>query len=138
MSCLVINCITDWTGDRGDSDFIGFDELFGQFQDDVELRLAGLSLSGEVERVYVQFQYDCAHLPNAVAGTRVGRYSKRHMDIQAYVEVTRDGYQAVEGESGKLALMKEILLDVLGEVGEKLEGKVDHTLFQLIKEVQRL
>ena len=138
MSCLVINCITDWTGDPGDSDFIGFDEIFGQFQDDVELGLAGLTLSGEVERVYVQFQYDCGRLPNAVAGTRVGRYSKRHKDIQAYVEVTRDGYQAVEGESGKLALMKEILLGVLREVGEKLEGKVEHTLLDLIRRVQLL
>ncbi|NQT14005.1 MAG: hypothetical protein HQ582_14720 [Planctomycetes bacterium] len=138
MSCLVINCITNWMDDEVGLSFVSFDELFGQFQECVDGHFAGFSLAGDLEKVYVQFQYDCARLPNMVQGIRISRYSKKHRDIQAYIQVTRDQYQGAETDDAKLSLMKDLLLRVLREVAERLHGRAKSSIPQLIQMAQTL
>ena len=138
MSCLMVNCITNWMDDDPDLGFISFDELFGRFQREVEQHFAGLSLSGEVETIHVQFQYACGDLPGMVSGSRIGRLSRKHRNLEAYVEVTGGEYRAAKDEDSKRSLMKDKLLLVLRQIGDKLEGTANRGVPELVDRAEGL
>lgn len=138
MNTLIVNCITNWTDDKEDITFIGFDEIFDQFQKKVNKHFANFCLVGGVNKVYIQFQYDCASLPNMVKGIKISRYSKKHKDIQAYIEITYEKYNKTKTNDEKLSLLKESLLNVVRELSKKLRGKVDNNIDDLIQMAETL
>jgi hypothetical protein len=127
MSMLIMNCITNWT--RESTSAKEFESIFEAFRDSAEEATSSVSSVGELQTIYVQYQYDCRGMPKAVAGRKIGRYSKKHNHIELYLEVTPEEF---DGDQGGASLLHRLLVDGLGQVKERLAGKVTNNVDALV------
>jgi len=128
MSVLVMNCITNWM--RESSSATVFEATFEAFRDFVQVATASIPASGELQKVYFQYQYDCRGMPKAVSGMRIGRYSKKHNHIEIYAEVTPAQFEA---DGGGRALLQRQLIDGLSQAEQRLAEKVTNNIGSLIQ-----
>jgi hypothetical protein len=132
MSFLVLNSITDTRSDPDTAD--AFDLLVQSLAKNVR-DMKTFAPKGDLQHVYVQFQFDCKTVPNTVRGLRVARYSKKHAHIEAYVEVTLEEFRPLSMRNRCELLVKK--LDVaLEAVSRALDGKVQNNLDELLKAVR--
>ncbi len=137
MSDLIINRITNRGDDQDDHSYIDFDTPFSILKNHIN-NSSDLKLSGDVEKKYVQFQYDCVRDKGMVSGTKISRYSKKHKDVQAYIEVTKIIFQEAKDEKEKLALLQNMLLNVLRQINDTLnKSKLVHDVPQLIEKLEK-
>lgn len=115
MTAIVMSCITNME----DAPDLGheFEEHFRYVKTSVEAVARAVPHSGDLLTLYIQLQFDCRGMPNAVKGLRIGRYSAKHRDIQCVAEVPRNDF-ATQREKGPYLLgrVKEVVLRVEGSL----------------------
>lgn len=111
MTAIVMSCITNMEGapDLGQA----FEEHFRCVKTSVEAVTRSVPHSGDLLTLYIQLQFDCRGMPNAVKGIKIGRYSAKHRDIQCVAEVPRTDFATQrEKRPYLLARVREVILRV--------------------------
>src|ERR1700756_4929339 len=85
VSGLIISGITNFLNNRTEAE--EFDIVLAEYQKLIHAMPE--MLRGGVLKVYINFQYDCMGLPNAVEGIHLDRFSKRNCTLGADIEVKR-------------------------------------------------
>ena len=113
-----------------------FDTAFGKFQKEVNSIGYGETPATDLGCIYVQYQFD-ADWDRATRGLRIGRYSPKHNDIQAYIEVKSQDFKMKTKQAQRAFLGKQ-LIDVLVRIQAAIKGKVVHQIPEVIRAVQGL
>lgn len=130
MNALTVNAISDARSDPDAAD--AFDSLVQSLAKALRA-IDSLARADGLQKVYVQFQFDCATLPNAVRGLRVARFSKKHGHVEAYAEVSLVEFRPLSTRQ-RCELLVRRLDEVLGAVIRALDGKVQHGVPELRRE----
>lgn len=99
-----------------------FDSLFFRHQQRINRAFASQPSPDLLGTVYIQFQFD-GDWKGATAGVRVGRYSAKHNDIQAYIAVSADRFSR-SSHKARERLISEGVLAVLQVVQKRLDAKL--------------
>ncbi|MGA7615390.1 MAG: hypothetical protein WBX15_09430 [Thermoanaerobaculia bacterium] len=114
-----------------------FEDQFDQLNESIGAAHADFGVRGELQKVFVQFQYDCEKLPNSVRGTKVGRYSKKEKHIEGYIQVDRRQFDRAD-EIERQRILVVDLIRILEEIQSSLSGKVENDIAESISRVRRL
>ena len=113
-----------------------FDTAFGKFQKEVNTIAYGETPATDLGCIYVPYQFD-ADWDRAKRGVRIGRYSPKHNDIQAYIEVKFQDFK-MKTKQAQRAFLEKPLIDVLVRIQAATKGKVTHQIPEVIRAVQGL
>lgn len=129
MSYIVLNCITNWESNPKAAE--DFENLLDSLKDQLSSLLRPIKETNDLKKIYIQFQYDCIDSPSAVKGIKISRYSKKHNDIQAYIEVTKDQFDNIS-EKERKELFEQNVLKILKLIFAKLDGKIESSVSELV------
>lgn len=127
MTAIVMSCVTNWENDP---------ELGEQFEDDfqyvkaiVEDTAESVPHKGDLVTLYIQMQFDCEGMPNAVSGFKIGRYSTKHKDLQCVIEVSSAAFQA---QAQKRAYLLSRVKGLLFEIEKRLQDRTRNNVGDIV------
>ena len=134
MTKLMINAMTNCQMHPRVAE--SFDTAFGKFQKEVNSICYAETPATDLGCIFVQYQFD-ADWDRATRGVRIGRYSPKHNDIQAYIEVKFQDFK-MKTKDAQRAFLEKQLIDVLVRMQAAFGGKVLHQIPEVIRAVQGL
>jgi hypothetical protein len=114
-----------------------FEDQFDRMNERVIATHGDLEVHGELQNIFVQFQYDCETLPNSVRGIKVSPYSKKKKHIEGYVQVDRRQFEKAD-EPEQQRMLVAALIEVLEQMQKRLNGKVENDIGESISRVRKL
>lgn len=133
MTFLVVNSIANFERNAH------LAEKFEELLEDYKRRLASAATSfipsGDLKKIYVQYQFDAAGARNATRGIKIGRYSPKHQHMEGTIEVSSAAFENTDDRS-RTVLLASLLIDVLRQMKQKLDGKVSNNVGGLLSLVQ--
>jgi hypothetical protein len=123
---LIINCITNF--ENSDESPRIFEESVNRIANKIKSAISLHNISGELQKIYLQYQYGCQGMPKAAKGIKVSSYSKKHQDIQVYCEVPEDkiiGLSEAQIESQLIGLLHEALRAIISKLQNKISNNVN-------------
>lgn len=111
-----------------------FDQLLKRYKDRVAGVTARFVPTGDLKKVYVQYQFDAAGGRGAVRGMKIGRYSEKYGHLEGTVEVTRDSFENTD-DGSRTAILANLLIEALEQMQKKVEGKIESNLGDLVAQI---